>query len=110
MADPAKARPSSVRDDAELDSPAEKRQRLDTGEVSHLGDPHPLSDHPIKPAQKKDSAKQKRKDNVEKQRSDSKGEVAYLMADIAGVGEGEVEGVWNELEALGSRIRTRVLY
>ncbi|KAF1998855.1 hypothetical protein P154DRAFT_523687 [Amniculicola lignicola CBS 123094] len=48
--------------------------------------------------------------NVEKQMTDSKGDVAYLMADIADVKEAELKDLNQGLEALSSRIRTRVLY
>lgn len=48
--------------------------------------------------------------NVDKQMTDSRGDVAYLMADISGVNVGEIRDLWARLEDLGSRIRTRVLY
>ncbi|KAF2184697.1 D-3-phosphoglycerate dehydrogenase-like protein [Zopfia rhizophila CBS 207.26] len=48
--------------------------------------------------------------NVEKQNTDSRGEVAYLMADISDVREEEIKDLWQSLEELSSRIRTRVLY
>lgn len=48
--------------------------------------------------------------NVDKQMSDSRGEVAYLMADCRDVGEGELREINEGLEALSSRIRTRLLY
>ncbi|KAK5017795.1 D-3-phosphoglycerate dehydrogenase 2 [Cryomyces antarcticus] len=48
--------------------------------------------------------------NVDKQMTDSRGEVAYLMADISNVAESEIKDLWQNLEDLSSRIRTRVLY
>ena len=48
--------------------------------------------------------------NVDKQMTDSKGEVAYLMADISSVKEEEVAELYRELEGVKERILTRVLY
>ena len=48
--------------------------------------------------------------NVDKQMTDSRGEVAYLMADISNVNVREIKELYASLEDLGSRIRTRVLY
>jgi hypothetical protein len=68
--------------------------------------------------------------NIEKQMSDSRGEVAYLMADISEVKEGEIRDLYQSLEELSCTylsqiaprcvmsllltntacIRTRVLY
>lgn len=48
--------------------------------------------------------------NVDKQMTDSRGEVAYLMADISNVNTSEIKDLYTNLEDLGSRIRTRVLY
>lgn len=48
--------------------------------------------------------------NVDKQMTDSRGEVAYLMADISDVKEGQIKDLWQSLEDLSSRIRTRMLY
>ncbi|KAF2261073.1 hypothetical protein CC78DRAFT_471348 [Lojkania enalia] len=48
--------------------------------------------------------------NVEKQMTDSRGEVAYLMADISDVKEEEIKDLFASLEGLSARIRTRVLY
>ncbi|KAK4501973.1 hypothetical protein PRZ48_007783 [Zasmidium cellare] len=48
--------------------------------------------------------------NVDKQMTDSRGEVAYLMADISNVNVSEIKDLYQSLEDLGSRIRTRVLY
>ncbi|KJX98065.1 d-3-phosphoglycerate dehydrogenase like protein [Zymoseptoria brevis] len=48
--------------------------------------------------------------NVDKQMTDSRGDVAYLMADISNVNVSEIKTLYQNLEDLGSRIRTRVLY
>ncbi|CZT21668.1 probable D-3-phosphoglycerate dehydrogenase 2 [Ramularia collo-cygni] len=48
--------------------------------------------------------------NVDKQMTDSRGDVAYLMADISNVNVSEIKNLYQNLEDLGSRIRTRVLY
>lgn len=48
--------------------------------------------------------------NIEKQMSDSRGEVAYLMADISEVKEAEIRDLFTSLQELSSCIRTRVLY
>lgn len=48
--------------------------------------------------------------NVDKQMTDSRGDVAYLMADISNVNVSEIKSLYQSLEDLGSRIRTRVLY
>jgi len=48
--------------------------------------------------------------NVDKQMSDSRGDVAYLMADIAEVNIGDIKGLYENLESLSSKILTRVLY
>jgi D-3-phosphoglycerate dehydrogenase len=65
--------------------------------------------------------------NIEKQMSDSRGEVAYLMADISDVKEEEIRDLFQSLEELSCKssiivviesqtltsaacIRTRVLY
>lgn len=48
--------------------------------------------------------------NIDKQMTDSRGDVAYLMADISGVNQDEITNLYQSLEDLGSRIRTRVLY
>ncbi|KAF4120139.1 D-3-phosphoglycerate dehydrogenase / 2-oxoglutarate reductase [Geosmithia morbida] len=48
--------------------------------------------------------------NVDKQSSDSRGDVAYLMADISKVQVEEIKDLFASLEALSSRIMTRVLY
>lgn len=48
--------------------------------------------------------------NVDKQISDNRGDVAYLMADISNVKVGEIKDLYQSLEALSSRILTRVLY
>lgn len=48
--------------------------------------------------------------NVDKTMTDSRGDVAYLMADISNVNQDEIKTLYQSLEDLGSRIRTRVLY
>ena len=48
--------------------------------------------------------------NVDKQMSDSKGDTAYLMADISSVKEGEVAALYKELEGLKEKVLTRILY
>jgi D-3-phosphoglycerate dehydrogenase / 2-oxoglutarate reductase len=48
--------------------------------------------------------------NVDKQMSDSRGDVAYMMADISNVKEGEVANLYRDLEALKERVTTRILY
>ncbi|KAL6245116.1 D-3-phosphoglycerate dehydrogenase 2 [Rhinocladiella similis] len=48
--------------------------------------------------------------NVDKQMSDSRGDVAYLMADISNVKEQQVAQLYRELESLKERIITRILY
>ncbi|QSZ34834.1 hypothetical protein DSL72_007693 [Monilinia vaccinii-corymbosi] len=48
--------------------------------------------------------------NVDKQITDNKGDVAYLMADISNVRTSELKEIADSLEALSSRILTRVLY
>jgi D-3-phosphoglycerate dehydrogenase len=41
--------------------------------------------------------------NVEKQMSDSRGEVAYLMADISNVKEAEIKNLYESLEVLSCK-------
>ncbi|KAL7268953.1 D-3-phosphoglycerate dehydrogenase 2 [Rhizina undulata] len=48
--------------------------------------------------------------NVDKQMSDSRGDVAYLMADISDVNASEIKSLYESLESLSSKIMTRVLY
>jgi len=48
--------------------------------------------------------------NVDKQITDNKGDVAYLMADISDVQTSDLKEIADSLEALSSRILTRVLY
>lgn len=48
--------------------------------------------------------------NIEKQFSDSSGEVAYLMADIADVDMADIRKLYDQLEATPFNIRTRLLY
>jgi D-3-phosphoglycerate dehydrogenase len=48
--------------------------------------------------------------NVDKQISDNKGDVAYLMADISNVNLTDIKEISDALESLQSRILTRILY
>ncbi|CAK7240476.1 MAG: D-3-phosphoglycerate dehydrogenase 2 [Sporothrix thermara] len=48
--------------------------------------------------------------NVDKQITDSKGDIAYLMADVSDVKPSDLKEITDSLEALSSRILTRVLY
>ncbi|KEF61638.1 D-3-phosphoglycerate dehydrogenase 2 [Exophiala aquamarina CBS 119918] len=48
--------------------------------------------------------------NVDKQMTDSRGDVAYLMADISSVKEDEIAELYRELENLKDKIQTRILY
>ncbi|ODH25726.1 phosphoglycerate dehydrogenase [Paracoccidioides brasiliensis] len=48
--------------------------------------------------------------NVDKQMTDSRGDVAYLMADISDVSTSDIKDLYEKLESLPSRIMTRILY
>jgi D-3-phosphoglycerate dehydrogenase len=48
--------------------------------------------------------------NVDKQISDSKGDIAYLMADVSNVKTDDIKQISEELEAQSFNILTRVLY
>jgi D-3-phosphoglycerate dehydrogenase len=48
--------------------------------------------------------------NVDKQMTDSRGDVAYLMADISNVDNATIKELYERLESLSSRIMTRILY
>ncbi|KKY25541.1 putative d-3-phosphoglycerate dehydrogenase [Phaeomoniella chlamydospora] len=48
--------------------------------------------------------------NVDKQMTDSRGDVAYLMADISNVNASQIKELYDSFEALPSRIMTRLLY
>ncbi|EPE09664.1 d-3-phosphoglycerate dehydrogenase 2 [Ophiostoma piceae UAMH 11346] len=48
--------------------------------------------------------------NVDKQITDSKGDIAYLMADVSDVRPSDLKEITDNLEGLSSRILTRVLY
>ncbi|KAI5308401.1 hypothetical protein KEM55_005821, partial [Ascosphaera atra] len=48
--------------------------------------------------------------NVDKQMTDSRGDVAYLMADISNVTREQIKDLYERLEASDSRILTRILY
>ena len=47
--------------------------------------------------------------NIEKQFSDSRKDIAYLMADISDVGEEEVESIYKKISEHSTNIRTRLL-
>lgn len=48
--------------------------------------------------------------NIDKQFSDSQGDIAYLMADISDVNHAEIKSLYEQLENTPFRIRTRLLY
>lgn len=48
--------------------------------------------------------------NVEKQFSDSKGDIAYLLADIGNVDEKEIKEIYEAIAATRSNVATRVLF
>ncbi|KAG7818355.1 hypothetical protein KL919_002915 [Ogataea angusta] len=48
--------------------------------------------------------------NIEKQFSDSRGDIAYLMADISGVNLQEIKSLYEKLENTPYKIITRLLY
>ena len=48
--------------------------------------------------------------NVDKQISDSKGDIAYLMADVSSVKVEDIKEIRDNLDALSSRVLTRILY
>ncbi|KAJ3947490.1 D-3-phosphoglycerate dehydrogenase 2 [Colletotrichum fioriniae] len=48
--------------------------------------------------------------NVDKQISDSRGDIAYLMADVSSVKAEDIKEINDGLDSLSSRIMTRVLY
>lgn len=48
--------------------------------------------------------------NVDKQMTDSRGEVAYLMADVSNVSAADIKDLYERLEELSARIKTRILY
>jgi D-3-phosphoglycerate dehydrogenase len=48
--------------------------------------------------------------NIEKQFSDSQGEVAYLIADICDVNHADIKKLYEQLELTPFNIRTRLLY
>ncbi|KAK1657595.1 D-isomer specific 2-hydroxyacid dehydrogenase [Colletotrichum godetiae] len=48
--------------------------------------------------------------NVDKQISDSRGDIAYLMADVSDVKAEDIKEINDGLDSLSSRIMTRVLY
>lgn len=48
--------------------------------------------------------------NIEKQFSDSNGEVAYLMADISNVNQSDIKDIYNQLNVTEAKISIRLLY
>ncbi|KAK3997454.1 hypothetical protein QBC44DRAFT_67528 [Cladorrhinum sp. PSN332] len=48
--------------------------------------------------------------NVDKQITDSKGDIAYLMADVSDVRHEDIKDIHSSLDSLSSRIMTRILY
>jgi D-3-phosphoglycerate dehydrogenase len=48
--------------------------------------------------------------NVERQLSDSKGDIAYLMADIADVTQEGIRNIYDAISVLPANVATRVLY
>jgi D-3-phosphoglycerate dehydrogenase / 2-oxoglutarate reductase len=48
--------------------------------------------------------------NIDKQFSDSQGDIAYLMADISDVNHADIKNLYEKLENTPFRIRTRLLY
>jgi D-3-phosphoglycerate dehydrogenase len=48
--------------------------------------------------------------NIEKQLSDSKGPIAYLLADVETVNEQDLHEIYEAVTAIGENIRTRLLY
>ncbi|KAI8379293.1 uncharacterized protein BYT42DRAFT_531962 [Radiomyces spectabilis] len=48
--------------------------------------------------------------NVEKQYSDSKGDIAYVMADISNVTQDHLQSLYEKITATPANIRTRILY
>ncbi|CAN3356704.1 D-3-phosphoglycerate dehydrogenase 1 [Diutina catenulata] len=48
--------------------------------------------------------------NIEKQFSDSQGDIAYLMADISDVDSADIKSLYEQLEQTPFRIATRLLY
>ena len=48
--------------------------------------------------------------NVDKQMSDSRGDMAYMMADVSNVRQADIQTLYKDLEGLKERIVTRILY
>ncbi|PTD09274.1 D-3-phosphoglycerate dehydrogenase 2 [Fusarium culmorum] len=48
--------------------------------------------------------------NVDKQISDSRGDNAYLMADISNIKYEQIKDIYDSLEGLSARVMTRILY
>jgi D-3-phosphoglycerate dehydrogenase len=45
--------------------------------------------------------------NVGKQMSDSRGDIAYLMADISDVNQGDIKGLYESLESLSGKFSSQ---
>ena len=48
--------------------------------------------------------------NIEKQFSDSHGEIAYLMADISSVNQSEIKDIYEKLNQTSAKVSIRLLY
>lgn len=48
--------------------------------------------------------------NIDKQTSDSRGDIAYMIADVSGVPVSDLKSISDELNSLSSRIKTRILF
>lgn len=48
--------------------------------------------------------------NIEKQFTDSQGEIAYLIADISDVDQGDIKSLYEELNDTPYKIAVRLLY
>lgn len=48
--------------------------------------------------------------NIEKQFSDSNGEIAYLMADISSVNQSDIKDIYDQLNETTEKVRIRLLY
>ena len=48
--------------------------------------------------------------NIEKQFSDSNGEIAYLMADISSVDQSDIKDIYEQLNQTSAKISIRLLY
>lgn len=48
--------------------------------------------------------------NIEKQYSDSNGDIAYVITDISDVTQSDVHAIYNELDKTSERITVRLIY